>query len=120
MNEFDLVKAMKKAGLEASEASKPVTVEVGKVVSASPIKIQVGQKITLGSAQLVLTRNVTDYKVKITMNSQNVYHTTHDTPLPTWIDKQEITVHNALKTGEKVILVRQKGGQKYVVIDRVS
>ena len=27
-------------------------------------------------------------------------------------------VHNALKTGEKVILLRCDGGQKYIVLDR--
>ncbi len=33
--------------------------------------------------------------------------------------KHVITVYNGLKIGEKVLLARQQGGQKYIVIDRV-
>ncbi len=59
----DLLNSMKKAGMQAVEASKPVNVLFGKVISISPLKINVEQKMTLGKAQLILTRNVTDYKV---------------------------------------------------------
>lgn len=31
-----------------------------------------------------------------------------------------ITVHNALKQGDKVVLIRAQGGQKYVVLDKVG
>ncbi len=34
-------------------------------------------------------------------------------------DRKVFTVHNALKTGEKVILLRVQGGNQYVVLDRV-
>lgn len=34
-------------------------------------------------------------------------------------DNQKILIHNALQTGEEVILLRQQGGQKYIIIDRV-
>ena len=33
--------------------------------------------------------------------------------------RKPIRVHNALKSGEKVILIRMAGGQKYLIIDRV-
>ena len=33
--------------------------------------------------------------------------------------KKTMTLHNALKKGEKVALLRTQGGQQYVVIDRV-
>jgi hypothetical protein len=59
----DLLNTIKKAALEAVEAEKPVNLLFGKVTSASPLKINVEQKMILSSAQLVLTRNVTDYKV---------------------------------------------------------
>lgn len=82
-----LVKAIKKAGTEAVNASGPVTICFGKVMSVAPLKVLVDQKMTLGAAQLVLTRNVTD---------------------------------NSLVNGDEVVLLRQQGGQKYVIIDRVG
>ena len=32
---------------------------------------------------------------------------------------KEITIHNSLKVDEDVVLLKQKGGQKYLVLDRV-
>ena len=31
-----------------------------------------------------------------------------------------ITIHNGLVVGDKVILIRQQGGQKFVVLDRIG
>ena len=55
-----LLNVMKQAGLNANEANRPVNVCFGKVVSLSPIKINIDQKLTLGAMQLVLTQSVAD------------------------------------------------------------
>ena len=126
-NYTDLIKAMKKASLEAVESSKPVNVVFGKVVSASPLKIQVDQKITLTTAQLVLCRHVTDYNNEITVVDWNTENksggggddsfASHNHALK---GRKKIIVHNQLKKGEEVVLIRQQGGQKYIVIDRLG
>ena len=64
----DLLNSIKKAAMEAMEASKPVAILFGKVTSASPLKINVEQKMTLSDAQLILTRNVTDYTINMTVD----------------------------------------------------
>lgn len=138
-----LVKAMKRAGLEAMESSKPVNVYFGQVVSATPLQINVEQRMILGEAQLILSRNVTDYKtmvtvqwqtekeeqthshrvegadgeggsISITSKTQSTKHT-HDI-----MGQKEITIHNALKVDDEVILIRQQQGQKYIVVDRIG
>ena len=58
---------MKRAALEVQEASKPVNVYFGEVVSVKPLKINVEQKMVLGEGQLILTRNVTDYMTTVTV-----------------------------------------------------
>lgn len=55
----NLIESIKKAALDAVENSKPCAVMFGKVTSVSPMKINVEQKMTLTSAQLILTSNVT-------------------------------------------------------------
>ena len=69
----ELTKAIKKAASKAVKAEKPVEVCFGKVTSASPLQILVDQKFTLGAAQLVLTRNVTDFTTNVTVswNTEN-------------------------------------------------
>lgn len=126
----ELTKVIKKAAIKAMKAEKPVEVCFGRVTSASPLQILVDQKFTLGKAQLVLTRNVTDFKTMITGgNIQNYYYVgtppnTSSVPVnPSHkhaIGKIEITVHNGLVVGDEVILIRQQGGQKYIVVDRIG
>jgi len=67
------VDVIKQAAMEAQESSKPVNILFGTVLSASPLKIQVDQKSIYTSKMLILTRNVTDFEVDMTVN-----HTTED------------------------------------------
>ena len=55
-----ILNVMKQAGASATDAKNPVTVCFGRVTSISPLKIQIEQKITLGMAQLVLTKRVVE------------------------------------------------------------
>lgn len=64
----EFVKTLKQTAVDAVEAEKPVNVCFGEVVSISPLKINVEQKLVLGEAQLILTRNVTDYETKVTVD----------------------------------------------------
>ena len=121
----DLLIAIKKAAKEAVEAGQPWDFCFGKVTSASPLKILVEQKMTLGAAQLVLTRNVTDFKTKVTIDwttgtksggSGDSSFASHSHSVS---GKKDITIHNGLAVGDEVILLKQKGGQKYLVLDRV-
>lgn len=104
----DLLGVIKRSALEAMEASQPVRIYYGSVIGTEPLKILVDQRLTLGAAQVVLTRNVTDYEVRVTKDDED--GTT---------DTDTVIVHNALKIGENVILCRQQGGQKFVVLERM-
>jgi len=121
----DFLNVIKKAAMDAVNASKPSDFCFGKVTSVSPLRISIEQKMMLGSAQLLLTRNVTDFKTTITVDwetesksggdGQSSYASHNHSILGT----KEITIHNGLKVGEQVVLMKQKGGQKYLVLDRV-
>ena len=114
-SERELVRAVQSIATGVISSMKLTDVFVGTVTSAEPLKVQIDQKLILGKEQLVLTRNVTDYESKISINwvtdSSEHNHTL----------KGEHTVKylNSLKNGEKVVLLRYKNGQKYVIIDRV-
>lgn len=100
------VEAMKRAARDERESSKPVDIYFGEVISNAPLKINVEQKMILGEAQLILTRNVTNYTVTVSVQ---------------WTSEKNVfQIYNALKAGEKVILIRQQGGQKFIVIDRIG
>ena len=122
-----LLTVMKQSAKETGDALKPVQVCFGTVVSESPLKIRVEQKITLGKAQLVLTRNVSDYDTELTVNEWETKEVSGGSGESSFAShnhgfdstKKRTTIHNALKAGEEVVLLRQQGGQKYIVLDRV-
>lgn len=126
----ELVETLKRAAVEAMQATKPVNVYFGEVVSAAPLKINVEQKMVLGEKQLILSRNVTNFKTSITGgNIKNYYYTGSTTDSGTApvspshvhaVGKIEITVHNGLVVGDEVILIRQQEGQKFIVLDRIG
>lgn len=128
-NANELVDTLKRAAVEAVKAGKPVNVYFGEVVSASPLKINVEQKMILGEKQLVLSRNVTDFKTKITAGNIKNYYYTGDVNSGTApvspshvhaVGTIEITVHNGLAVGDGVILIRQQEGQRFIVVDRIG
>lgn len=126
-NPNELVKLVKQAAVEAVKAGAPMCFCFGTVISAAPLKIQVDQKKTLTDAQLVLTNNVRDFAVEMTTLPD--FHETETESGGSGDDafsshkhkyqgRKKWKVHLALKAGEKVILIRCDGGQKYIVLDR--
>ena len=122
----DFIKLMKKTAVEAVNASKPANMTFGKVISTSPLQIKVDQKLILTSVHLVLSRNVTDYRLSVTMDhaTETASGGSGDSSFASHAHNikgtKTVTVHNALKVGEEVILMQLSGGQKYVVIDRTG
>lgn len=131
----ELVRVVKQAALDAVKADGPMAVCFGTVASTSPLKILVDQKILLGPAQLILTSNVRDFTIEMTMDHKTEVtshgHPVHDTYTGggsaasvdhdhTIKGRKSFLVHLGLKQGEKVILVRCDGGQKFLVLDRLE
>ena len=159
-----LGEVIKKMAVGANDANAPTSVLFGTVTSVEPLEITVDQKLKLTERFLMLTKNVKDYKVDVTMNwntentSLDANHS-HSTEVDSNISvssdispndnnqkitndvtgevsvsvKQKdidlthkhsikgtksITVHNALKINDNVILIQQQGGINFVVLDK--
>lgn len=128
-----LVRAVKKAAVEAVRAENPMGVCHGTVMGISPLEITTDQKLILGEKQLILTNAVRDYTVEMTVDhvTEVISHghpvtdtyTGGGTAQPVdhshpYKGRKSFRVHLGLKMGEKVILVRCDGGQQFVVLDR--
>lgn len=131
LNSDDFVKVIKKAAIEAVKASKPADILLGNVQSTEPLTIFIDQKLILTEKFLIVPQRLMDYETEISFDDSSVKQvfTTWDMSessesTPSKISfkektKHKVTVYNALKTGDSVIILRQQGGQKYIVIDRV-
>lgn len=122
---MDMITIIKKAAEEAVNAGKPADAVQGTVTSISPLKIMTEQKMELTSEFLVLTEAVKDHEMKITVewNTESTSggsgYGAYDAHNHAINGKKEVTVHAALKKGDKVVLLRASGGQKFYVVGRI-
>ncbi|RJE84271.1 DUF2577 domain-containing protein [Paenibacillus sp. 1011MAR3C5] len=82
---MSMLELIKKAGAGAVEASNPVNILYGEIVSVHPLSVRVDQRFTLPAGFLILTESL---------------------------------ALRGLEQGDRVLLLRMQGGQRYVVLDR--
>ena len=135
-----IIEVMKRASLDAMNNEQMCDLRYGTVVSTSPLKVQITNVLTLPSSLLIVPQHLTDYKVgcTITYPAQSVASATEkstdlvdqDEPIKSHThqftmstseqtSKSTVTIHNALKVGDKVALLRKQGGQSYFILDRI-
>jgi len=132
MTPYNLGQAIKTIAMDAVERSDPTDWIYGTVVSVAPLRVQIEQKITLESVDLQLSSLVSDFAFEMTVDHETQPENAHTHPvLSTYTDpsvfahkhsyagRKTFTVHLGLVLGERVILLRQRGGQKFLVLDRV-
>lgn len=121
----NFMRLMNHQAVSAVDAAGPVAVLYGTVVSASPLKVMTEQQLPLEADQLVLARCVTDYVLEMDVEwetektsggSGEASFSSHSHKIS---GRRAVTVRSGLKVGEKVILLRMQGGQKFIVADRV-
>lgn len=130
MANSNLVQLIKQIAIDAVGASKPCDYRVGTVIDINPLKVRISKDIELEEEFLQLSRNVTDFETEVTIEEDYKWKTEeksggqdndafakhyHDIIVP----KKKIKVHGALKSGEKVLMIRKSGGQKYIIVDRL-
>ena len=109
----------------SSDQSKPTDIRYGTVVSTSPLKVQISAELTLPQSVLVVPRSLTDYTVSVSVNWNTTSESggagdsafaSHNHGIN---GTKSITIHNGLKVGDKVLLLRQQGGQSYIILDKI-
>lgn len=122
-----MVDAIKRAALDAVESSKPCDLRFGTVVSEAPLSIRISEQFTLPQAALIVPEHLTKHETKITITADYGWKTqdektcaneeTHNHKILS--NEHKVMVHNELKIGDKVVLIRMQGGQFYYVAGRI-
>lgn len=98
----------------------------GIVKSANPLKIQIvnDEKLIIGPNITYVPRHLTNYTTTCSLakgDKGSVYGPCTDgSRLTDFTFSGSITVHNALKVGEKVHILSFNHGKQYYVLDRIS
>lgn len=141
-----LARAIKLASLEAMENAQMCDLRYGEVVGVSPLKVKVTNNFIIPSSLLVVPEHLTDRTVDITLNWETDTESFGNSEVPqdtavlglgvvgrmllgkgksanehshTVSGTKTMTIHGALKLGDKVALLRKQGGQSYFILDRI-
>ena len=115
----DLVRAMQQMSVGASEASYPADVMSGTILSAKPLKVQVEQRFTLSGDMLVVPEHLTEHEIKVTVEPADTKEAGEPAHLHEYGGELTVKVHSPLQKGDHVQLIRQHGGQKFLLVGKV-
>jgi hypothetical protein len=94
-----MLEAIKRAAQEAVEAAGPVQVQLGVVTNDNPLEVLVDNRLSLSEDFLIVPETLVEFKLAIGSN--------------------EYEIRKPLAAGDKLLLIRMQGGQRYVIMDRV-
>lgn len=98
----NLAELIKKAAVDAISASKPAQLVSGTVVAVEPLTVKVSDKLTITQEVIIVPEYLTDHVVTVDIGDYRQFQ----------------TIHNALKVGDNVIMLRDQGGQRFFILDR--
>lgn len=108
-----MIDAIRKAALTALEAAGPLAVLFGTVAKASPLEVNVDQRFVLDADFLVVPESLTKYEI-------DAKHThTYATGTTGEALEKKLLIRRGLEVGDKLVLLRLQGGQRYLILDRV-
>lgn len=117
---MSLIKLIKQAAIEAVEQSSPMGIAYGTVTKINPLEINVEQRMNVKGDMILLTSNVIDHEVKVEIDEKTEDALTSQyNHIHKYKGIKEQIHKKGLKKGEKVLLLRINGGQKYIVLDRL-
>ena len=117
---------------QTQKATQPTEMQIGTVTSVSPLEITLDTNMApLTEAVLYLTEPVVEKKIPVLEHTHTAPGGTtgaallqseiicdeHSTGLP--VEGGYIIFNEALAVGQKVLLMRVQGGQKFVIMSRV-
>jgi hypothetical protein len=117
-----LLGVMKQAGTGAVEAGNPVAVLYGEVEKESPLAVRVDQRFTLTSEFLVVPESLLEHKLDLQHSHTYTDAGGSGTSIrvtETAFAESPAIIRRGLEMGDKLLLLRMQGGQRYVVLDRV-
>lgn len=107
---MDLVETMKKIAKQTNEAGAPAAIMFGTVTSTSPLTVRVDNRFDITEDALIVMKNF----------KAGWYPTHYHTIDAESTDTDEASeYYYGLKAGESVVLLRNQGGQQFLILGRV-
>lgn len=125
-NDYNMIaNLIKNMAVNAVDATVPVTILTGKVISEAPLQIALDSKMIIPEERIKLTKNTSDWTAEISVDhiTENRAggggYALFESHNHEYKGRKKFLIHNALKVGDEVWLIRETGGQRFIAMDRV-
>lgn len=121
---FKIVNIIKEIASTVIQNGEPMEVIVGEVVSASPLEIKIDPKLTIPEENIVLTKNTSEWTMEMSVDhvtenrSGGGGYAEFASHNHEYKGRKKYLIHNQLVVGDKVIMLKETGGQRYIALDR--
>ncbi|RXZ84909.1 DUF2577 domain-containing protein [Paenibacillaceae bacterium] len=117
-----LLGTIKQAGAGAVDAAGPVAIVFGVVEEASPLAVRVDQRFKLTREFLIVPESLVHFELALAhtheYGGEGGGGTATGTTAPA-LPAEPVVIRRGLEVGDKLLLLRMQGGQKYIILDRV-
>ena len=104
---MEMAESIKRLAQQQVDGTYPTVLLFGTISNTNPLTLKIDNKV-YSSEFIVIPRHLTNYEVTIEESTSQGYV------------ERNVKVKSELKQGDKVIVARQQGGQKYIVLDRIG
>lgn len=107
-----MIETIKKASVNAMNASNPLNVEFGTVINAENLTIRLNQKRVLPKEFFIIPEQLTRYVININHNHTYSNGSTSES-------LGEIVIREGLKKDDVVALLKIEKGARFLILDKV-
>ena len=107
------------------DSAVPVSILIGSVTQVNPLVISLGANLPIPEERIVLTKNTCEWTMEMSVDhiTENraggggyAEFASHNHE---YKGRKKYLVHNQLQVGDKVLLIQETGGQRYIALDRL-
>lgn len=121
---FKIVNIIKEIASTVIQNGEPMEIIVGEVVSTAPLEIKIDPKLTIPEENIILTKNTSEWTMEMSVDhitenrSGGGGYAEFASHNHEYKGRKKYLVHNQLVVGDKVIMLKETGGQRYIALDR--
>lgn len=120
-----ILNLFKEIATNTIDSAVPVSILIGSVTQVNPLVISLGANLPIPEDRIVLTKNTCEWTMEMSVDhitenrSGGGGYAEFASHNHEYKGRKKYLVHNQLQVGDKVLLIQETGGQRYIALDRL-
>jgi hypothetical protein len=120
-----ILNLFKEIAMNTIDSAVPVSILIGSVTQVNPLVISLGANLPIPEERIVLTKNTCEWTMEMSVDhitenrSGGGGYAEFASHNHEYKGRKKYLVHNQLQVGDKVLLIQETGGQRYIALDRL-